>query len=331
MATRASAIIRRQTEHLSRLVDDLLDVGRVTTGKVVLSRSPLDLQDAVERCIASFRDAGRLDQHRMDVETEPAWVYADATRLEQVFANLLTNSLKYTPPDGAIRLRVSREGREAVLRVEDTGTGIAPDLLPRVFDLFAQGDSGLDRSPGGLGIGLTLVRRLVEQHGGRVEAHSEGRGRGSTFVVRLPAIEPPRTPSRQATSVARHDAMRRRVLVVEDNRDAREMLRWLLELSGHEVYEADNGARGIEMAMRLRADVALVDIGLPGLDGYEVARRLKAQGHPARLIALTGYGQAEDRRRSEAAGFDAHLVKPVDADHLLRVLGAEQRDSQRSG
>jgi K+-sensing histidine kinase KdpD len=321
MATRAGAIIRRQTEQLSRLVDDLLDVARVTTGKIVLSREALDLEDTVRRCVASLRDAGRLERHRMEIDAAPVWVDADRMRLEQIIENLLTNSVKYTPPGGAILLRVRSEGREAVLEVEDTGSGIAPALLPRVFDLFTQGDSDLDRRTGGLGIGLTLVRRLVEQHGGRVEAHSEGRGRGSTFTVRLPRIEAPRRSAPEGASGGRRDAVRLRVLLVEDNRDAREMLRSLLELSGHEVHEAEDGRQALDIAMQVETDVALIDIGLPGLDGYEVARRLKEQGRPTRLVALTGYGQPGDRRRSMDAGFDAHLVKPVDLERLLRALG----------
>jgi K+-sensing histidine kinase KdpD len=320
-ATRAGAIIRRQTEQLSRLVDDLLDVARVTTGKVVLSKEALDLEDTVRRCVASLRDAGRLERHRVAIDAAPVWVDADRMRLEQVIENLLTNSVKYTPAGGAIVLRVRSEGREALLEVEDTGSGISPALLPRVFDLFTQGDSDLDRRTGGLGVGLTLVRRLVEQHGGRVKAHSEGRGRGSTFTVRLPRIDAPPICAPEGAPGARLDAVRLRVLVVEDNRDAREMLRSLLELSGHEVHEAEDGHQALDIATRVETDVALIDIGLPGLDGYEVARRLKAQGRPARLVALTGYGQLDDRRRSIDAGFDAHLVKPVDLERLLRALG----------
>jgi CheY-like chemotaxis protein/anti-sigma regulatory factor (Ser/Thr protein kinase) len=242
-------------------------------------------------------------------------------RLGQVIDNLVTNSLKYTPAGGAIRLRVRPEERDAVLEVEDTGAGITPELLPRVFDLFTQGASGIERRSGGLGLGLTLVKRFVEQHRGRVEAHSEGPGRGSTFTVRLPRIDAPPASVRERAD-ARPEPVRLRALVVEDNRDARDMLRALLELSGHEVHEAEDGDQALEVAARVELDVALIDIRLPGLDGYEVARRLKSQGHPRRLIALTGYGQPDDVKRAREAGFDAHLLKPVDPDALARALSA---------
>jgi CheY-like chemotaxis protein len=203
--------------------------------------------------------------------------------------------------------------------VTDTGIGITPDLLPRIFDLFIQGERSLDRSQGGLGVGLTLVRRLVELHGGRVAVHSAGRGAGSEFVVRLPRIASPRAAGPPAAAI-RPPATARRVLVVEDNADAREMLRIVLEMAGHQVHEAPDGQAACEAAAQVGPEVVLVDIGLPGLDGYEVARRLRAGRCPARLIALTGYGQPEDRRRSVEAGFDAHLLKPVDPDLLLRLV-----------
>jgi CheY-like chemotaxis protein/anti-sigma regulatory factor (Ser/Thr protein kinase) len=239
-------------------------------------------------------------------------VSADVTRLEQVTNDLLSNAVQYTPAGGTVRVSVAAEGSHATLRVEDTGIGIAPDLLPRVFDLFAQGETALDRTRAGLGIGLTLVRRLVELHGGTVEASSKGPGRGSTFTVRLPLVAPLRAVAPPTPGV-RADTTARRVLVVEDNRDAREMLRISLELSGHEVHEAVDGPAGVEAARHLGPDAIFIDIGLPGLDGHEVARRIRAtpDGKRILLVALTGYSQPDARRRTREAGFDAHLVKLV--------------------
>jgi CheY-like chemotaxis protein len=240
--------------------------------------------------------------------------------LEQVVTNLLANAVKYTPAGGEITVSVRRDGDHAVLAVRDTGVGIRPELLPRVLDLFVQSDRSLERSGGGLGIGLSLVRQLVELHGGTVEAASAGPGRGSTFTVRLPVLAAPADADDAARPAVAGPP--RRVLVIEDNDDAREMLRNLLRLFGHEVHEACDGAVGLEEARRLRPDAALIDIGLPGMDGYEVARRIRADLPGARLVALTGYGQPEDRERALAAGFDVHLVKPVDPDQLQRLLAA---------
>jgi two-component system, sensor histidine kinase len=226
--------------------------------------------------------------------------------------------VKYTPAGGEIAITVERDGDRAVLSVRDTGVGIRAELLPRVFDLFVQADRSLERSAGGLGIGLTLVRQLVQLHGGTVEASSAGPGRGSTFTVRLPILaDPPQVDGDAHPAVA---TPARRVLVIEDNEDAREMLRNLLLVLGHEVYEACDGAAGIQEAQRLRPDAALIDIGLPGIDGYEVARRLRTEVPGARLVAVTGYGQPEDRERALAAGFDEHVVKPVDPEQLQRLL-----------
>jgi signal transduction histidine kinase len=318
VASRSRHVIRRQTQHLKRLVDDLLDVARVTTGKIVLSRQPLDLGDAVHACLAHMTEGGRLAQQRLDVHVDRVWVTGDPTRLEQITINLVDNALKHTPPGGVITVSVRREGRDAVLSVRDTGAGIASDLLPHVFDLFTQGRRGLDRQQGGLGIGLTLVRRLVEQHGGRVDASSAGPGQGSEFVVRLPAVEPEQAAVAPVTRGS--GSTSRRVVVVEDNADARTMLRLLLEMSGHQVEEAADGLSGLDVALRVQPDVALVDIGLPGIDGYELARRLRERAPDIRLVAVTGYGQPEDRDRAFEAGFTTHLVKPVGPDDLDRVL-----------
>jgi PAS domain S-box-containing protein len=317
--TRASEIIGRQVQHLARIVDDLLDVSRLVAGKVVLRLQPLDLGETARR-VASLHGGPGGARHVISVHTAPTWISADPTRIEQVLTNLLANAVKYTPAGGEIALTVRREGERAVLTVRDTGMGIRPELLPRVFDLFVQGDRSLERTGGGLGIGLTLVRQLVELHGGTVEAASAGSGRGSTFTVRLPILMAPAEESAAASPTVAGPA--RRVLVVEDNDDAREMLRNLLHLFGHEVHEACDGASGVEQARRLRPDAVLIDIGLPGMDGYEVARRIRAAVPGARLVALTGYGQPEDRERALAAGFDVHLVKPVDPDQLQRLLAA---------
>jgi CheY-like chemotaxis protein len=264
------------------------------------------------------RELAKLETHAVTVEAEPVWAYADPTRIEQVAMNLLSNAVKFTPSGGAIRVEVRREDDDAVLRVADSGAGIAPEFLPLVFDLFTQGENR--RPGGGLGVGLTLVRRLVELHGGRVEATSPGPGRGSVFTVRLPALTSQPT-SRGRASEAPAVGPKKRILIVEDDSDNREMMRILLESFGHEVHDAPDGASGVELASRLEPDVVLVDIGLPGIDGYEVARRIRAtvRGRP-RLVALSGYGQSEDRQRSASAGFDDHLVKPADPERLASIL-----------
>ena len=317
--SRACDVIVRQSAHLGRLVDDLLDVGRVVTGKILLERAPVDLADIVRRTAGTFTAAGKTQQHRLSVATEPAWVHADAVRVEQIVTNLLGNALKYTPAGGAIVVTVRTDGPHAILGVEDTGMGIAADLLPHIFDLFIQGDRGLDRAQGGLGIGLTLVQRLVSLHEGMIAATSAGPGRGSRFTVTLPAIPRPV----RAPSAPRHapPSPARRVLIIEDNDDSRDMLRQVLEHAGHEVHDAGDGLQGVDAALRLEPDFALIDVGLPELDGYEVAKRIRAQARPDMvLVALTGYGLAEDRERAMAAGFDLHLVKPIDFDRLFDIL-----------
>jgi PAS domain S-box-containing protein len=316
----AREVIARQAEHLTRLIEDLLVVSRGTLGKIVLLRGEVDVAEAVRRCIATLETGGKLEDHGISVDAESVWVDGDAARIEQIVMNLLSNATKFTPSGGSIRVKVRREGDEAVVRVADTGAGITPEFLPSVFDAFVQGDQSLDRAGGGLGVGLTLVRRLAELHGGRVEAASPGTGRGSLFTVRLPALR--RAPKGQRREPATpRGGMRRRILVIEDNADNREMMRILLETLGHEVHEASDGASGVELAVRLAPDVVLVDIGLPGLDGYEVARRIRAKLRGVRLIAVSGYGQKEDRRRAFEAGFDDHLLKPVEAERLSSTLG----------
>ncbi len=320
-ALKARAIIRRQAERLSRMLDDLLDVARLQTGKIVLTTQRLDVGDLVRRSLGTLRTSGSLDHHDVTADCEQVWVEADAARIEQVLDNLMLNALKFTPEHGSVRVRVHSNGSDAVLQVSDSGVGMSADLVAKVFELFTQG-SETSRRAGGLGIGLAVVRRLIEQQGGGVEAHSDGPGRGSTFLVRLPRVDAPigDKSAEAASDASRH---KRRVLLVEDNEDAREAVRLLLEAAGHIVHVVETGQAALEAAEHFEPDVGLVDIGLPDCDGYEVARRLRTKlGAAIRLIALTGYGQPEDRRRVFEAGFDAHLIKPVDPNELPRILEA---------
>ncbi len=320
---RARLIIQRQSQHLSRIVDDLLDLSRAMSGKILLSRQPVDVAALVTSCLDTFRATGRTGGYRLNVDLKPCWVDGDPTRLEQVASNLIDNALKYTPAGGNIDIAIAADGEDVVLTVRDSGVGIAPDLLPHVFDVFVQGAISLDRSQGGLGIGLSLVRRLVELHGGRVSAESEGASHGSTFMIRLPAAEPvpAHAPALRAPSAADGKPT---VLLIEDNDDGREMMATMLDTYGYPVLQAADGIEGVQVAAARLPDVALVDIGLPGIDGYEVARRLRRDPDTRhiRLIALTGYGLAEDQARVLDAGFDLHLVKPVDIRMLIESLGA---------
>ncbi len=321
---RAKKIIQRQSQHLGRIVDDLLDLSRAMSGKILLNRAPLDLSALVAHTLETFRATGRSGDYELIQDLDAGWIDGDSTRLEQIASNLIDNALKYTPPGGRIEVRTWTENDDVVLSVRDTGVGISADLLPHVFDVFVQGSSTLDRAQGGLGIGLSLVRRLAELHGGGIEAESKGPGGGSTFTLRLPRIEHQAAPAPAPVPDARREQGKPSVLLIEDNEDGREMMAMMLSCYGYEVQHAEDGPRGLEAAARFRPDLALVDIGLPGIDGYEVARRLRAD--PAtrdiKLIALTGYGLAEDLRRVLDAGFDRHLVKPVDIDHLMEVIGS---------
>jgi two-component system, sensor histidine kinase len=315
----ATSVIARQSEQLSRLVDDLLDVARVITGKVSLSEQEVDFGDIVRRSALTFTE--RCSDRSIAVCADSAWIRGDPARLEQIVANLLANAIKYTPPGAAIRVTVSAEEHEAVMRVEDNGLGISPELLPQVFDAFVQGERTLDRAQGGLGLGLTLVRHLVELHNGSIAASSKGPNRGSSFVVRLPRIRPVEATTASVKQV-RVKTVPQRIVVIEDNRDARETLRMLLELAGHEVFEAEEGGRGLELLTSKRPRIAFIDVGLPGLDGYDVAKRFRARALNSEvvLVALTGYGTEDARRRSREAGFDHHLVKPVKAEFLDELL-----------
>jgi signal transduction histidine kinase len=320
-ALRARAIIARQIVSLRELVDDLLDVARVTRGKITLNRRPMDLCAVVKRVLTALGESGRLTHHHLELDCHEAWILGDETRIEQVVNNLIDNAAKYTPSGGRIIVRVRRDGESAMLQVEDTGVGITRELLPRVFELFTQGERTLERAQGGLGLGLTLVRRLVELHGGSVEAASTGGGHGSCFTVRIPLAE--RAEKEVPLPVPESAPGRAlRILVVEDNADGRETLMSMLGIQGHHVEGAATGPLGLERALAMLPDVAVVDIGLPGFDGYELARRLRASAHGTamKLIALTGYGQEEDRRLAGEAGFDAFLVKPANLQALMAIL-----------
>jgi signal transduction histidine kinase len=326
-------VIDRQVRQLAGLVDDLLDVSRITHGQINLRKQTLPLAEVVAQAVETSQPLLEARRHRLDIHlpTEPIFVEADPTRLAQVLLNLLNNAAKYTEEVGHIHLIVERQDAEAVIHVRDNGIGIAPEMLPKIFELFAQGERTPDRSQGGLGIGLTLVRRLVELHGGTVQAFSEGLGKGSEFVVRLPTV-PSRGEGREARSekeeesvLASHassPAPRRRILIVDDNRDSTESLATLLQMLGHEVQTAYEGETGLRMAVQFSPDIILLDIGLPRLSGLEVARRIRQDLGlgDAFLIAMTGYGQEEDKRRSQEAGFNAHLVKPVDFSELQTLL-----------
>ena len=337
MSLRATGIIKRQVVHMARLVDDLLDVGRAVTGKIALKRVPVNLADAVKTYIGALANGNPNNQACIEFASEPVWVNGDPVRLEQIVGNLVSNALKFTRGEGVIRVIVGREGDDAVLRVADQGIGIPADMLPKIFDLFVQAHHTIDRSRGGLGIGLTLVRRLAELHGGSVQAASKGDGHGATFTVRLPTVAAPRNVD--ADSVRKSNGngngshnTPRRVLLVDDNHDSREMYRAVLRAHGHDVCEAPDGERALALLQQLERDhpldVAFIDIGLPGgMDGYELARRIRdlPMGRDVRLVALTGYGFPEDRQQSRQAGFARHLVKPVEPEALQRELYAVTR------
>lgn len=317
-------LMQEQVTHVVRLVDDLLDVSRIMRGKIPLHKETVPLVLVVQRSVESVRPlmASRKHDLHVSLSSEPIWVEADPVRLTQVITNLLNNAAKFMEKGGRVDVAVHQEGDQAVVSVRDRGIGIDPELLPHVFDLFTQADRSLDRTQGGLGIGLTLVRSLVEMHGGTVEARSDGDGTGSEFVVRLPVaprpVETPKPPPRTWSAVGR------RILIVEDNVGAAKVLARLLAKTGpHEIQVANDGAEGLERARAFHPELVLLDIGLPEIDGYEVARRLRQmpEGDRPLIVALTGYGQEEDRRRSKEAGFDEHLLKPPSLDVLQTLFG----------
>ncbi|CAK0744984.1 polar amino acid transport system substrate-binding protein [Gammaproteobacteria bacterium] len=319
----AADLLGRQVSHITRLVDDLLDVSRITRGKVQLQRIPVDLAEIATRALEQTRPLLEEAHHRLHASfpAQPLTVEADPVRLAQVIGNLLTNTAKYTDPGGTVWLTVTEEAGQAVVQVRDTGIGIPPDLLPRVFEMFIQAEQGLDRARGGLGLGLTLAKSLVEMHGGHIEAQSSGRGQGSTFTVRLPLWRAP-TPLPALAPSATTTSSARTVLVVDDNPDVAESFALLLEIWGHHVHVVYNGETAITACSQLRPEIVFLDIGLPGIDGYETARRLRQTeaGRAVYLVAVTGYGQEEDVAQATAAGFDAHLLKPVVPEALEACL-----------
>lgn len=313
-AAQARAVIDRQSRQMARLIADLLDLSAISMGKVALQRERVDLAEIVRKFVQVWRVAGRFERHAVSLELARVWVDADRGRIEQIAANLLDNALKFTPGGKAISLSVREEAGEALLRVADEGIGLAVADAERVFGLFVQGAESRE----GMGVGLALVKRLAELHGGTVRVESEGHGRGAAFTVRLPAVQ---KPSEQAVPAAEGIGARS-VLLVEDNDDARQMLQAALALGGHEVRAASDGESALALAAEASPDVALIDLGLPDISGYEVARRLRAAGGGRMtLIALTGYGQDADRRRALEAGFDAHLTKPVTPERLQQAIG----------
>jgi signal transduction histidine kinase len=317
---RARLIIQRQSQHLSHIVDDLLDLSRVMSRKIMLSVVEQDLAAILESSLETLRSTGRLEAYQLELDCSSAWVEADTTRMEQVITNLLDNAIKYTPSGGRIVIRLRQEAGCAILEISDNGIGMGPELLPHVFEVFVQGEHALDRTQGGLGIGLALVQQLVNLHGGTVSADSAGQGQGSRFQVRLPL----------ASSIASHlreieaGALERSytILLVEDNADGREMTSAMLSAYGHQVFAVADGPAGLALVQQQQPDIALIDIGLPGMDGYQLAALLRASPDTARLklIALTGYGEEKDQQRARQAGFDLHLVKPVSAENLSEAI-----------
>src|SRR5215468_10415719 len=314
-AQMARRSVRRQLQSLTRLIDDLVDVAHITTGKITMTRSPVNLKDSAQRSIDALASESR-PEHLIELTGHDTWIHGDSVRIDQILTNLVGNARKYTPARRSIRIRVEPEGDDGVFEIDDSGVGMAPDVLAHAFDLFFQGDRPPDRADGGLGIELTLVRQLVELHGGSIEARSAGEGRGSRFTIRLPGCAAPGGDDLGSTA-GEAAARPRRIVIMEDNEDARQMLKALLELGRHEVHDAADGPAGIELVMAVEPDVAFVDIGLPGMDGYEVARRLRERHS---LVALSGYGQPEDRRKAVEAGFDMHLLKPVDPERLSAII-----------
>ena len=320
-------IIDRQTSQLTRLLDDLMDVGRISTGKITLRKARFDIAVAVSNAVESIRPQVDLLQHELviDLPPEPIYIDGDVARIAQVFVNLLSNAVRYTDRGGRIRLIVRREQADAVVRVIDSGIGISPDQMSRIFEMFAQVDQSLERGQGGLGVGLALTRTLVELHGGTVEAKSAGLGKGSEFIVRIPALsaESEQVQSREGTTATAQKP--RRVLIADDNVDSATVLAILLRASGHEVQTVHDGMTALESSQSFRPDLVILDIGMPKLNGYDVARQIRSRGNShMMLVALTGWGQEEDKRRARESGFDHHLTKPVDVAALKKIL-AEMR------
>ena len=320
---RAHDTIQRQLDQMVRLVDDLLDLSRITHDRLELRRSDLELSSILQQAVEVARPLVDEAGHSLNVDLpdEPIYLHADRARLAQVFGNLLNNSSKYTRPNGVISLSARKIGEEVLVTVKDNGAGIPQDKLRTIFEMFMQVDQSAEKSQTGLGIGLTLVKRLTEMHGGSVEAKSDGEGKGSEFIVRLPILSQPATAI-EPPAITTGAVTERRILIVDDNKDSAETLAMLLEITGNKTYIAHDGIEAFEVIEKHRPEVVLLDIGLPKMDGHEVCRRLRAQpwGKDIVVIALTGWGQEDDRRKSAEAGFNGHLVKPVDYDKLLALL-----------
>ena len=317
----ALTTLQRQLLQLVRLTDDLLDVSRITRGRVELRRERIDLRTIIQGAVESAQPHIDAAEHTLvlTLPSEPVWLDADFTRLAQAFANVLNNAAKYTDRGGRISITASTERGTAIVRMSDTGIGLDPAFLPHVFEMFSQADQAVDRTRGGLGIGLALAQTLIGMHGGTIEAASEGRNRGTTFTVRLPAAPAP--TEEEAAAPHPRAARPRRILIAEDSRDAAEMLRIMLEYSGHDVRVVFDGVDAVTQAASFRPQVALLDIGMPRMDGYEAARRIRSTlGTSVVLVALTGWGQDEDKERARDAGFDHHLTKPADPDKLQQLI-----------
>ncbi len=319
-----AGMLERQVGQMVHLVDDLLDVSRITRGKIELRLQRIEMgfvvNQAVEASRAQFEQMGHhLKVHQPDA---PIYINGDPVRLTQVLGNLLNNAAKFTPDGGQIELTTSKENDQAVIRVKDNGIGIAPKDISSIFDMFVQVDASLERPSSGLGLGLTLVKRLVGKHGGSVEVHSDGKGKGTEFTIRLPLLEQEQLPSPQPDTKRRTEVVGRRILIVDDNVDAATMLSLMLTKMGNETHTASDGLAGVKAAEALRPEIIIMDIGLPQINGYEACSHIRQQpwGQDMRIIALTGWGQAEDRQKSKNAGFNAHLVKPVDLEELKKLL-----------
>jgi len=322
----ARQTMERQLAHMVRLIDDLLDVSRISRGKIDLRKATIDLASIVHQAVEAIRpmSEGRKLMLKVDLPSDPVYLIADATRLIQVIGNLLSNACKFTDPGGTVRVGVECGGDEALVRVSDTGIGIAAEELPKIFEMFTQVHSPLERGETGLGIGLTLAKNLIELHGGTIEAHSGGAGRGSEFVVRLPTqcVPAPAAHSKPSAEGELPSLGAQKILVVDDNRDSAASLSMLLKLASSEVYTAYDGPEALRLAEQIRPDVMLLDIGLPGMNGYDVAREIRGRpwGKDTYLLALTGWGQSEDRHKAKQAGFDHHLTKPVEHARLMELL-----------
>ena len=331
--TRELAVLERQAHHLIGLVDDLLDISRVTHGKIELKREPLEIAQVVAAAIETTRPLIEERLHLLDVQVAPRGleVYADRARLAQAIGNLVNNAAKYTEPGGRIAISAAREGDAIAIAVRDTGIGIEPTMLPHIFSMFVQERQSLDRSRGGLGLGLCIVKSIVELHGGTVEPRSAGRGRGSELTIRIPATITTRITERpREQQVAKPRATGCRIIVVDDNEDAADMLSILLEQLGNTTRVAHDAFDALRIVEEFTPDLAVLDIGLPVIDGYELARRLRQRTQPMVLIALTGYGQASDKEQAVRAGFDAHLVKPIAIDKLQAEITRLTRGPQAS-